>query len=398
MPKGVYPRGNKGSSTQSKSIETTVVNHTGSMPAIGRPSEGGFQTRFTNEDIRPEAANAQTVQTVPQIAGEEGMSTSERLFGDIISPEQAQALKSIPMAQNPMESELMEPDEPTQEEIAALEERRKEEAAKALAAEKLAKAKEGDQGIEDEIFNRKVKTKVDGVEKELTVKELKDSYQIGRHLAQAGEKLGEERRRLAEERKEIEQLRARVGQPGIPGNPQNGSISGDPRGTMQPNINLDPVMQRLNQIEARFAQAEQERNREKVVRELKDEGIEDPEQYFAKAQAVMASDLSLAPFYDTPKGFKTLVKSLAFEEAKTPFKAKETPVLVPSGTVAESSIQRPPITRIDSGSTRSSGVNDDSTARYKTNFQRAMKEGDSPEGRAAWNQVLFQKGILPDDI
>lgn len=63
--------------------------------------------------------------------------------------------------------------------------------------------------IED-FGNKKVKTKVDGVEEEVSFDELLKGYQLNKTLSEKGQKLGLDRQTMATERKSLEELRAKV--------------------------------------------------------------------------------------------------------------------------------------------------------------------------------------------
>lgn len=65
----------------------------------------------------------------------------------------------------------------------------------------------------DEIGDRKVKTKIDGVEGEVSLSELVKGYQTDKHLSQKGQELGAQRLKLSEQQKQIDDALANIQQP-----------------------------------------------------------------------------------------------------------------------------------------------------------------------------------------
>jgi hypothetical protein len=61
-----------------------------------------------------------------------------------------------------------------------------------------------------DLSGQKVKTKVDGVDGEVTIEELLKSYQTNETISQRGQELGTQRQALAGERKELDELKAKV--------------------------------------------------------------------------------------------------------------------------------------------------------------------------------------------
>lgn len=62
----------------------------------------------------------------------------------------------------------------------------------------------------EDLSGQKVKTKVDGVDGEVTIEELLKSYQTNETISQRGQELGTQRQALAEESKKFEELKAKV--------------------------------------------------------------------------------------------------------------------------------------------------------------------------------------------
>jgi len=372
MPKGVYNR-------SKVSTETTI-------PMNGPiATEVGINKVQVSQMPDRQSANA-NVEALRQTHGDENISTTERLFGTIEEQNEIntqnprisqEPLISQPVAQNPEQAE---------------EPRFKEETPKP----EKSKPVEDDFIDWDKMSTKKIRQKIDGKEVVITAEELKkysDQDQISKHLADAASRVGQERRKLAEERQELERLRNRPSEA-----PLNQQSSGQPQDIGQSQYQQDPVYERLKFLEAQVQQlaigtqpAIYESNRQRVSNELKAQGFNDFIDYLPKMESVVVGikDPALVSFYDTPEGSKALYFQLKAQDLqKSPARP---PVNVPRETVVAN--PTPPVTQIDGGSQSSGSYTDDSAHTYRSAFRRATSLGDDKE---AWNEVLRQKGILPD--
>ena len=380
MPKGVYNR------SKSASVQETIQEIASQFNESPIVHETGINKVQVSQMPSAQSANA-NVSAIRQSHGDDGISTTERLFG---SPEEQdrenkenpaisqEPLISQPVAQNPDEAEqprFQESNSP-----------------------KPAESTQEDDFIDwDKMSGRKIRQKVDGKEIITTVEELKkysDQDQIKKHLADAADKVGQERRKLAEERQQCNQLRnqAPLWTPQALQNPQI------PEQQQNYQAQNDPVFQRIQFLEQQVQQLAQgvqpsiyQSNRQRVSNELKAQGFNDFEDYLPKMESVVIGikDPNLVQFYDTPEGSKALYFQLKAQDLqKSPARQIQNQV-IPRGT----SNPIPPATQIDGGSQGSGQFNDDSGHNYRAAFKRATSLGDD---REAWNEVLRQKGILPD--
>jgi hypothetical protein len=381
MPKGVYDRSSRKSAVAEPAMPVIQQNP-------GNPGDYRVNTVQVSQMPDRQSANS-NVEIMRQTHGDETVSTTERLFGDMdLTKEEEgleqQPLKSVePVPQNPDEAEQPKFQEAKPEEPAPVE----------------SKPDTSDEFIDwDKMAGKKIRQKIDGKEVIVTAEELKgysDQDQIKKHLAEAANKVGEERRRLAEERKQIQELRQqRASQYEAP------LQNGQPQDIPQPSQDYNPVLQRIQFLESQLQQLAQgtqpviyETNRQRVSNELKAQGFNDFMDYLPKMEMHMTTinDPQLAGFYDTPQGAKSLYFQLKAQDMlKTP-QAKIVQQDVSRRTVTSNPV--PPATQIDSGSQPSGSFNDDSGHNYRQAFRRATNLGDDKE---AWNEVLRQKGILPE--
>lgn len=360
-----------------------------------RPVKGGMKTAVVEAPVTPETANARNVQVVSQSGDDSEMSTTQRLFGDLtheeVDTEIRKADGAIPVTQNPLT-------EDPPEQVPAPEKKEVPSEPETPPPPTV----EDDSFDIEKVLNKKVKTKIDGKEETVTLKDLRDNYQINKHLAQAADKVGEERRKLAEERRQLQELRQHQSQ-GIPiQTPQNGYQQEPVNGQQQPvPQQLNPLYAKIQSLENQlnqFVQGTQpvlyESNRQRVANELKSQGFDDFLNYIPKMEShiVSLSDPQLVNFYDTPQGAKALYFQLKAQDLNS------RPAQQPSVPARQAASVAPPAVQIDGGSQPMGAANDDGASNYRRAFKRATELGtDSPQGREAWNQVLLQKGLIPGE-
>jgi len=344
-----------------------------------------------------QSANS-NVEIIRQTHGDETVSTTERLFGDMDLTKEEVGVEQQPL--KPVEPLPQNPDEAEQPKFAAA--AQAEEEAKSDGSEPKpvdSKPEASEEFIDwEKMAGKKIRQKIDGKEVIVTAEELKsysDQDQIKKHLAEAANKVGEERRRLAEERKQIQELRQQR---------QSQYEAPLPNGQLQEaQVQQDysnPVLQRIQFLESQLQQLAQgtqpviyETNRQRVANELKAQGFNDFMDYLPKMEMHMTTiqDPQLAGFYDTPQGAKSLYFQLKAQDMMKVPQSKVVVQDVPRRTSAPNPV--PPATQIDGGSQPSGSFNDDSGHSYRQAFRRASTLGDDKE---AWNEVLRQKGILPE--
>jgi hypothetical protein len=347
-----------------------------------------MNVEVVDKEITPQSANAQSVVVTRQTDGEDDISTTERLFGDLINEnKEAPIVEEKPIVQTPVEEEVKK------EELPVVEEKKEEPVIEPVPASQPVKS------ADDSLLETRIRAKVDGKEEEVSIKELRDHYQIRKHLNMASDKVGEERRRLAEERRQLMELRLQ----------QNSSVQPiptpetsyqQPAGYIpqQNTENFGALNQKIQFLEAQLNQVLEgtkpvvyQSNRQRVADELKGQGFSDFLDYIPKMETHMVTlqDQNLMNFYDTPEGAKALYFQLKAHDLQTNASMPRT-IQEPQREIIPS---RPPITKIDGGSQPSSANNDDSQYKYRQSFKRAASLGNDKE---AWNEVLRQKGLLPE--
>ena len=357
----------------------------------GKPKRNNaMNVSFTDTEVRPEAANAQAVQVARQTDGDTEVSTSQRLFGEI-TPESLRDEnipapgQSVPLSQNPLEETGPE------EEVPAPEPEKPEEDPKPTPP-----AVEGNDPAPDEFIDleklqgKKIRQKVDGKEVFTTIEELqkyRNQDQIKKHLAEEADKVGEERRRNAEERRQLQEMRqqrAAFENPAPQGNFEQPS--------MPPQY--DPVLARLQALEQRVQQTESstapviyQSNRMDLDQSLRARGFNDFNDYWPQIVANVSPQLIQEVGGNEFRAAELTYFQLKAQELNQGIRPQAAPRPQP---IAQAP-QRPPVTRVDSGTQPSSGINDDGPSQYRQDFRRAVNSNGDKE---AWNKILTQKGLI----
>lgn len=326
-----------------------------------------------------QSANA-NVEAIRQSHGEEEISTTERLFG---GPEQQiEEQNEKPLSQEPLKSEPL-PQNPEEAEQPKFKESNSPKPAESTP--------DTDDFIDwDKMSGKKIRQKIDGKEVITTVDELKkysDQDQIKKHLAEQANYVGDERRKLAEERRQWNEQRNRNQAPqGTPQDFQNPQGIDQFQGQRQAPIQNDPVIQRMQFLEAQIQPVIWQSNRQRVSDELKSQGFNDFDEYWPKIVANTNPEIIQSMNGDEMKAAKfTYFQLKAQDLQKAPARTVNVPRVTPEQSV--------PATQIDGGSQGSGQYVESSGQNYRTVFRRAVSAGDDKE---AWNEVLRQKGILPD--
>jgi hypothetical protein len=362
MPKGVYQR-------KSQRMEVVV-------------SEQAPETQ---------PANKNEVIPIQQFAGDEILNTTERLFPDLmpanVQPEAPAPGESTPIPQEPQETpQPVVPQEPEPQE-------------EPIVAPKV--IPEGD----DVDFDKKVKAVIDGKEEMVSVKELRDQYQLKKHLNQVADKVGEQRRQLAEERRQLEALRQRpyqqipIEQPSFqqPNFQQAPQFNQAPQYQQTPQTQQDPYLQRIQFLEQQISQVAQmtqpavyRSNRDALDQKLRSQGFNDFNDKWPQIVATVDPNL-----IQSLNGNEMAAAEMTYFQLKAQ-EANRGQVSRPPVIQAQNR-PTPPVMKIDGGTQPSSGLNDDSKSQYKTAFRRATNASSDGEQREAWNEVLRQKGLIPND-
>lgn len=237
----------------------------------------------------------------------------------------------------------------------------------------------------------RIKTKVDGKEELLPLDDVRNSYQIRKHLEDAAKELGIQRRKLSEDQKNnFEKAKEAVRTPqGTEQAKPNADLNEDEQGLLalaqQVAQLLDP---KFKALEEAAAPAIYEQNRNLVDKSLKEIGYDDFMSYIPKIEAHIAKtqDPEMVRFYDTIEGAKSLYFQMKLDEMKEASKkTAETPGLAKP---------KPPVIRIPipSGAPASSGA-DDAKAELRSLLQKAQKTGmltDSTAVFKKWREMNAQ--------
>jgi hypothetical protein len=354
----------------------------------------GMRTAIVDKTPEPTMANSNAVEPIQQTNSDDEFSTTQKLFGDLVNQDgtrKEEIAPVLPISQSP--DDIPEPNIPgipgedPKQPIPGKEPEKAPEAPPEPVKEPTPPPADLD-------WEKPIPIKIDGKEDVIPLKKLRDNYQIGRHLDMAADKVGEERKRLAEERRQLQELRMQQRQE--PFNPQQQGQEQAPSLYAPPS--LDPIQARLNFLESQYQRLNQatvpivwQNNRMQLDAQLKSQGFNDFNDYWPKIQAYTPPELVQQMGGNEMAAAELMYHRLKSQEPKAP-----APV-APPAPVIQQSVSRPPITRIDGGSQSSNGGNDDSGANYRQSFNRArVLPNDTQAGREAWNDVLRQKGILPE--
>lgn len=220
----------------------------------------------------------------------------------------------------------------------------------------------------------KTKTKVDGVENDVSILDVKKSYQLEQHLTKRGQKIGEERKQLEALRQELARSKQ---EPQI----TSSEPSGDPV--------IDSLRQELEQIRAILPSIQPviyQTARQQLANELKDQGYPDFMDYVDKIDARVGAepDDNKWRYYNTKEGAKQLYFQMKLEDQikGTPTKQAEPAKPQP----------RPPVIKIDGGAQPSKTVVDDATTKYN-NLVTEWKKNPA-KNKHLLPEILKMKGAL----
>lgn len=178
----------------------------------------------------------------------------------------------------------------------------------------------------DEIGDRKLKTKIDGKEGEITVKEALKGYQTDKSLSQKGQELGAQRQALTAQQTQIEeglaQIKAFQGQPQAPMasvpeyNPEN--LDDDTKAVF---ASLTSQIQAQNDTITNLANSMQGVQLEQQYKQIDSMlRAEDPifNDFMSKIGEVESAIMNMSPEmqvqYGTPVGYKDVYKSIKIKE------------------------------------------------------------------------------------
>lgn len=224
-----------------------------------------------------------------------------------------------------------------------------------------------------EFGNKKVKVKVDGVETEVTFKDLLKGYQLERHLTQKGQKLSEKEKAL----REIEETII-----GKASTPAAIPVEQDPIGEV-----IDPytkplkeeiadLRKTIKELKGATQPLEYRQNLMRVDNHLRKSGYDDFMTYVPEIEQFI-TDLPIEQQaeYDTPKDFMNLYKDFKIRDLKKP-PPKVNPDERPKPKVSNIHVE---------SSAGSTATTDEDALKDKTLFDKAVESGRTEDWMAVLN-------------
>ena len=219
---------------------------------------------------------------------------------------------------------------------------------------------------------------INGQKREIKFKDLVRISQTDQAITQKAQKLAEERRQFLAERQE------QTRQKPVQSEPANNQFK------------TQNELDRIAQLEMAIAQLSQglapvvhQNARQRLANELKNEGFDDFMDYIPKIEQIVSTveDDNLFNYYNTPEGAKSLYYQLKAKELKS--SAIQPALQTKKEVVLER--QKPPIVKLESGRSASSGINDDWNAEYQEELKVVR---NNPGNVEAMNRLLKLKGAF----
>lgn len=230
----------------------------------------------------------------------------------------------------------------------------------------------------------KTRTKVDGVEGEASILDVKKNYQLEQHLTKRGQKIGEQRRELEQLRNELMRQSQQK-----PANAEDLSLNADP--------NYAALKQELDQLKSILPAIQPviyQNARQQLANELKDQGFPDFMEYIDKIDARVAAeaDDNKWNYYNTKEGAKQLYFQMKLEEQMNGQKKAAAQPVQP--TPAPVPAKKPPVVKIDGGSQPSGGNVDDYKTRYSELMSAFKSTNNRLEKQSLLREILALKQVI----
>lgn len=235
----------------------------------------------------------------------------------------------------------------------------------------------------EEMSGKKVKTKIDGIDGEVSLEELVKGYQTNKHLSQRGQELGAQRLAITEQQKRIDETLAKVEGGTIPqAQIPTAPLGFDPE--MLDDTSKAAFAMQANQIQAltdtvnTFATSMQGVQVDQQLKQIDSVlKAENPEfhDFMAKIPEIENAILSMAPEmqaeYGTSVGYMNIYKSLKFQEVQGG----------KSGVDERATVT---LTPIESGSGLATGADTSNNAEYQKQFGN-LKDAAARQDIRDWN-------------
>lgn len=346
---------------------------------------------------RPIGSKNRVKESAAPAAPEQSQGTYSEGTGRIVIPESNSAARlfpeqiSAPEPQKPDAKPEPQPQEPEPVQPGQQPEQPKEPEVKPEVTPEPVAQEQGDVYLEDLLQKMnidpakvKTRTKVDGVEGEASILDVKKNYQLEQHLTKRGQKIGEQRRELEQLRNEL----ARQAQQ-KPVNAEDPSLNADPN-----YVALKQDLEHLKSILPAIQPVIYQNARQQLANELKDQGFPDFMQYIDKIDARVAAepDDNKWNYYNTKEGAKQLYFQMKLEEQMNGQKKAAAQPVQP--TPAPVPAKKPPVVKIDGGSQPSGGNVDDYNTRYTELMSKFRSSRDRLEKQALLREILVLKQVV----
>lgn len=229
------------------------------------------------------------------------------------------------------------------------------------------------------LADKKVKVKIGGVEKDITLRDLQKGYQTDQYLTQKGQTIAEQYRQLQAQAKPEQSKAAHVPQATIPDDDFTREYI-KPFADKQETA-ISALQQEIERLKSVTQPIEYQNNLSKVDHDMKSAGYDDFMQYVPKiTETILNMPVEQQVAYDTDWGFKSIYKDIKLVELKEALSKSKTEAKLPDQR------PKPRVVTVESGGGTPTG-NDDTLSLYKSAFQKAQQSGRT----ADWAEVARLK-------
>lgn len=232
--------------------------------------------------------------------------------------------------------------------------------------------------------DKKVKVKIGGEEKDITLRDLQKGYQTDQYLTQKGQ-------RLAEEYKALQATKAKPEPSRVMPLETKATEPDDEfyREYIKPSVDrqmseIDVLKQELNRLKAVTGPLEYQSNLAKVASAMKEQGYDDFLKYESEIrQKIYAMPVEQQVAFDTDAGFISIYKDIKLAEYKQAISQQ-------SGTKLPDQRPTPKIVNIEGGGGSPSGT-DDSMSKLNMARKKAQESGRMKDW-AAYTELKYSGG------
>jgi hypothetical protein len=217
------------------------------------------------------------------------------------------------------------------------------------------------------LADKKVKVKIGGVEKDITLRDLQKGYQTDQYLTQKGQTIAEQYRQLQAQAKPEQPKAAHVPQATIPDDDFTREYI-KPFADKQETA-ISALQQEIERLKSITQPMEYQNNLSKVDHDMKAAGYDDFMQYVPKiTESILNMPVEQQVAYDTDWGFKSIYKDIKLAEMKEVLSKSKTETKLPDQR------PKPRVVNVESGGGTPTG-NDDTTSIYNAALEKAKQSG-----------------------